>query len=136
MVCSLSGSADLVERLPPREVEDVIRRLKQDAFEIVERHGGTVNEFGEDRIVLLFGVPTSLEDHCARGVRAALELRGLMHQWRETRPAARGLALHIAIDSGDAAVNGWTAPSCRTASPAGRPRGPRTCAPTPGRMKS
>jgi tetratricopeptide (TPR) repeat protein/class 3 adenylate cyclase len=104
VVCSLAGYAGLVERLPARDVEEAFRRLKQAAFEIVERHSGTVNEFGDERIVLLFGVPASLEDHCARAVRTAVELRALVQQWRASRPAARGLALHIAIDTGDAAV--------------------------------
>jgi tetratricopeptide (TPR) repeat protein/class 3 adenylate cyclase len=104
VVCSLAGYAGLVERLPARDVEEAFRRLKQRAFEIVERHSGTVNEFGDERIVLLFGVPASLEDHCARAVRTAVELRALVQEWRASRPAARGLALHIAIDTGDAAV--------------------------------
>ena len=104
VVSGLSGFAELVERCASNELEQVIRRLKQDAWEIVERHGGTINEFGEDRIVLLFGVPASIEDHCARAVRAALELHALVRGWRQARPAARSLALRTAIDTGEAAV--------------------------------
>jgi len=104
VVSSLSGYGELVERCAPHEVDEVIRRLKRDAWEIVERHGGTINEFSEERIVLLFGVPMSQEDHCVRAFRAAIDLRALVHRWRATRPGARGLALHTAIDSGEAAV--------------------------------
>ena len=104
VVSNLSGYAELVERCAVQEVDQVIRRLKRDAWEIVERHGGTVNEFNEERIVLLFGVPVSVEDHCARAVRAAIDLRALVCRWRTTRPAARSLALHTAVDTGDAAV--------------------------------
>src|SRR4029453_12166233 len=104
VVSGLSGYGELVERCAGQEVDQVIRRLKRDAWEIVERHGGTVNEFNEERIVLLFGVPASFEDHCARAVRAAIELRELVCRWRKTRPAAHRLALHTAVDTGEAAV--------------------------------
>jgi serine/threonine protein kinase/tetratricopeptide (TPR) repeat protein len=104
VVSNLSGYAELVERCAVQEVDQVTRRLKRDAWEIVERHGGTVNEFNEERIVILFGVPASFEDHCARAVRAAIELRELVRRWRITRPAAHRLALHTAVDTGEAAV--------------------------------
>ncbi len=82
VILRLSGYADLVERCSPQEVDELTRRLKHGAWEIVERHGGTINEFGEERIVLVFGVPVSLEDHCARATRAALELRTLVRAGR------------------------------------------------------
>ena len=104
VVSGLSGYGELVERCAPQEVDEVIRRLKRDAWEVVERHGGTINEFSEERIVLLFGVPVSQEDHCARATRAALELRGLVHKWREARPTSRGLGLHTAVDTGECAI--------------------------------
>jgi serine/threonine protein kinase/tetratricopeptide (TPR) repeat protein len=103
-IANLSGYAELVERSAPHEVDEVIRRLKRDAWNIAERHGGIINEFSEERIVLLFGVPVSREDHCARAARAALDLRAMVRELRDTRPAARRLALHIAIDSGESAV--------------------------------
>jgi serine/threonine protein kinase/tetratricopeptide (TPR) repeat protein len=104
VVANLSGYAELIERCAPQDVDEVTRRLKRDAWAIAERHGGTINEFSEERIVLLFGVPVSQEDHCARATRAALDLRAMVRQWRDARPAARHLALHTAIDSGESAV--------------------------------
>jgi serine/threonine protein kinase/tetratricopeptide (TPR) repeat protein len=104
VVANLSGYAELIERCSPQDVDEVTRRLKRDAWAIAERHGGTINEFSEERIVLLFGVPISQEDHCVRATRAALDLRGMVRQWRDARPAARHLALHTAIDSGESAV--------------------------------
>ena len=103
-VSGLSGFAEVVERCAPNEVEHVIRRLKQEAWDIVDRHGGTINEFSEDRVVLLFGVPASIEDHCARAVHAAIDLHALVRSWRTSRSGASRLALRTAIDSGEAAV--------------------------------
>jgi tetratricopeptide (TPR) repeat protein/class 3 adenylate cyclase len=104
VILRLSGYADLVERCSPQEVDELTRRLKHGAWEIVERHGGTINEFGEERIVLVFGVPVSLEDHGARATRAALELRALVRACRTVRTVAHRLASHTAIDTGEVAV--------------------------------
>jgi tetratricopeptide (TPR) repeat protein/class 3 adenylate cyclase len=104
VILGLSGYADLVERCTSQEVDEVMRRLKRETWEIVERHGGTINEFSDERIVLVFGVPISLEDHCVRATRAALELRAVVRAWSTARPATRGLALYMAIDTGEAAV--------------------------------
>ena len=104
VVLGLSGYGDLVERCTSQEVDEAMRRLKRETWEIVERHGGTLNEFGEERIVLIFGVPISLEDHCVRATRAALELRTMVRAWRADRPGIPGLAVHTAIDTGEAAV--------------------------------
>jgi class 3 adenylate cyclase len=102
---SLAGYARLVERFPAQQVEKIIRRLRVDVTEIVERHGGTINEFGPDRMVILFGIPASHEDHCQRAVRAALEIRERIRaEARESLPNVRDLALHAAIDIGPVAV--------------------------------
>ena len=45
------------------------------AAEVVQRHGGIVNQAIGDEIVSLFGVPIAHEDDDLRAVRAAIELR-------------------------------------------------------------
>src|SRR5262245_45733327 len=41
----LSGYTAMNETLDPEEVEGIMRRIKERAVEIVERHGGIVNRF-------------------------------------------------------------------------------------------
>ena len=50
-------------------------RYFESASAVVERHGGTVEKFIGDAVMAVFGVPTALEDHAGRAVRAALELQ-------------------------------------------------------------
>jgi tetratricopeptide (TPR) repeat protein/class 3 adenylate cyclase len=102
LVATLSGYVELVERLAPAELEAVIRRFRQLADEIAERHGGVVNHCTGDEAVLLFGIPVSHEDDSHRAIRAALELRGRVRELGAELERATGQAvhLHIGIDVG------------------------------------
>ncbi len=70
----LSGYTALNERLDPEEVEAIMGRIKREAVAIVERHGGTVNQFVGDEVMALYGVPLARRDDAARAVHAALAL--------------------------------------------------------------
>ena len=70
----LSGFTALNERLDPEAVEEIMVRIKREATTIIERHGGTVNQFVGDEVYSLFGVPQARRDDPQRAVRAALEL--------------------------------------------------------------
>jgi class 3 adenylate cyclase/tetratricopeptide (TPR) repeat protein len=70
----LSGYTALNERLDPEEVEAIMARIKRDAVAIIERHGGTVNQFVGDEIMALYGVPVARRDDPGRALRAAFEL--------------------------------------------------------------
>jgi class 3 adenylate cyclase/tetratricopeptide (TPR) repeat protein len=70
----LSGYTALNERLDPEEVEAIMGRIKREAVAIIERHGGTVNQFVGDEVMALYGVPVARRDDPGRAVRAAFEL--------------------------------------------------------------
>jgi len=72
----LSGYTALNEKLDPEEVEAIMGRVKREAVAIIERHGGTVNQFVGDEIMALYGVPIARRDDPGRAVRAAIELHG------------------------------------------------------------
>ena len=75
VVHTVSDYSALVERLSPGELEATLDALRRAAAEVVQRHGGIVNQAIGDEIVSLFGVPTAHEDDDLRAVRAAIELR-------------------------------------------------------------
>ena len=72
---TVSDYSALVERLSPGELETLLGDLRRAAAEVVQRHGGIVNQAIGDEIVSLFGVPIAHEDDDLRAVRAAIELR-------------------------------------------------------------
>ena len=57
-----------------------MRRLKDQAVENIEDHGGIVSQFVGDELLALFGISSAHEDDPVRAVRAA---RGLHELDRE-----------------------------------------------------
>ena len=102
MFSDLSGYTALNEALDPEEVEAVMSRIKADATAVVERHGGTVNQFVGDEVMALFGVPLAHRDDARSAVSAALELHRTVDAFVATLvPAvARTLTMHTGINTG------------------------------------
>jgi class 3 adenylate cyclase/tetratricopeptide (TPR) repeat protein len=94
----VAGSTSLGERLEPEAVRRVMLRYFESASAVVERHGGTVEKFIGDAVMAVFGVPTVLEDHAERAVRAALELQEELE--RLNRELQRQWGVQIAIRTG------------------------------------
>ncbi|HEV2149030.1 MAG TPA: protein kinase [Longimicrobiaceae bacterium] len=102
VVSTISGYDSLVERRVPGEVEQVLAGLRAAAEAVAAAHGGVLNQFAGDELVLLFGVPTTREDDAIRAARAALELHARV---RALAPEGEGrdgehLVLHTGIDTG------------------------------------
>jgi class 3 adenylate cyclase/tetratricopeptide (TPR) repeat protein len=102
MFSDLSGYTALNEALDPEEVEAVMVRIKTDATAVVERLGGTVNQFVGDEIMALFGVPLAHRHDARSAVTAALELHRTVEEFVATLAAgpARSLRMHTGINSG------------------------------------
>src|SRR6187402_2983994 len=102
MFSDLSGYTALNESFDPEEVEALMARVKSDASAVIERHGGTVNQFVGDEIMALFGIPVARRDDARRAVEAALELHAVVDAYLATlEPAfAQSLAMHTGIATG------------------------------------
>ena len=98
----LSGYTAMNEKLDPEVVGSLVARIKEQAVNIVEGHGGIVNQFVGDEVLALFGIPAAHEDDPVRAVRAALALhdmvRGISPQVEEG--IGQPLRLHSGISSG------------------------------------
>lgn len=121
VAATLSGYSGLVEKLVPEAVEREIGRVRQAAFEIVGRHGGTINHFTGEEMVLLFGIPATHEDDSLRAVRAALELHQRVRELGEEleRHTGQAIHLHTGIDVGQVATHpaGGVDPGFRVSGP-------------------
>ncbi|HET7519458.1 MAG TPA: AAA family ATPase, partial [Actinomycetes bacterium] len=71
VVCDVSGSTALGERLDPESLSRVMTRFFERTRAVLERHHGLVQKFIGDAVVATFGVPVVREDDALRAVRAA-----------------------------------------------------------------
>jgi adenylate cyclase len=85
---------------PARGVITLLNRYFALVVPIIEKHGGTVNQFMGDGIMALFGAPGRGDNHAAAAIRAALEMVQIVHQHEKTwaeldAPAFRiGIGIH------------------------------------------
>jgi serine/threonine protein kinase/tetratricopeptide (TPR) repeat protein len=101
IACSIGGFESLIETLESAEVEVTLDGLRTRVRAIAEDYGGVLNEFSEDKFVVLFGVPITHEDDALRAVRAALEIRG---NEAGDRQMPEGVELRIAVGSEQVAI--------------------------------
>jgi class 3 adenylate cyclase len=71
LMSDLRGFSALSERLGPEAVFAVLNRYLGRMTEVIHAHGGTINEFIGDGILVLFGAPTARPDDAQRAVRCA-----------------------------------------------------------------
>ncbi|MDP6931880.1 MAG: adenylate/guanylate cyclase domain-containing protein, partial [Myxococcota bacterium] len=106
LMSDLRGFTSLSGRLGPREMVVALNRYLDRMTEVILDHGGTINEFIGDAILVLFGAPREQEDQAERAVRCALamqaELQVLNREMAaEQRPP---LEMGIGIHTGSAVV--------------------------------
>ena len=68
----------------------------------IERFGGTLDKFIGDAVMGVFGAPVAHDDDPARAVRAALRILDSMEELRRADP---GLAVRVAVNTGEAMVS-------------------------------
>ena len=98
----LTGYTALNEAFDPEEVEAIMARIRREAVQVVERHGGRVNQFVGDEVMALFGIPVARRDDPRRAVSAALELHraveGIAAEYAQR--LGRELAMHTGVQTG------------------------------------
>ncbi len=71
LMSDLRGFTALTERLGPEEMIDLLNDYLGRMAAVIQAHGGTINEFIGDAILVLFGAPFERSDDCERAVRCA-----------------------------------------------------------------
>jgi adenylate cyclase len=90
----LEGFTSHCERLPPREMVEILGAYYGRMTEAVFAAGGTLKEYVGDELMAFFGAPLDQDDHAARACAAALDMadrrRALNAEWAAIgRPALR-----------------------------------------------
>src|SRR4051794_15492927 len=85
--------------------------------EVIERHGGTVENYVGDAVMVVFGIPVAHEDDALRAVRAAADMRDEVVRLRGELRQERGidLAVRIGVNTGEAVTGASAATGSFTA---------------------
>jgi class 3 adenylate cyclase len=94
------GSTALGAEHDPELVRSTMARYFDRMRTIAERHGGTVEKFIGDAVMVVFGVPRVHDDDAERAVRAGLAMRDELADLN--RELALELAARVGINSGEA----------------------------------
>ena len=92
LAADVLGMTDASARLDPEQVVRRHLRLLRRLRKSVERHGGTVDRFQDDALVVLFGLPMTREDDVDRALSCAQDL-----QRQVQRLERDGLAVRLAM---------------------------------------
>ncbi|MBN1225306.1 MAG: FHA domain-containing protein [Candidatus Aminicenantes bacterium] len=65
----------LSEKMPPREINQLLNRYFSRMTDIIFEHNGTLDKYIGDGLMAVFGAPIEERDDAERAVRAALEIR-------------------------------------------------------------
>ncbi|HEX7148993.1 MAG TPA: AAA family ATPase, partial [Actinomycetota bacterium] len=102
VVCDVTGSTALGERLDPESLGRVMARYFERTRAVLERHHGLVQKFIGDAVVAVFGVPVVREDDALRAVRAAAAMQDAVAELDpEGGPA---LEVRIGVSTGEVMV--------------------------------
>lgn len=88
----------LSENLPPAELIGLLNRYMSAMVEVIIEQGGMVNKFGGDSLLAVFGTPLNpAQDHAARAVRTAMNMRGSLARFNEEQTKIKAPLIRIGI---------------------------------------
>ena len=98
----IRGFTAMSERLEPEELVNLMNQYLEDMTEIVFRHGGTLDKYIGDALMVFLGNPVPYEDHAQRAVRTALAMQVRLEELRRlwTADDREPLAMGIGITTG------------------------------------
>jgi sigma-B regulation protein RsbU (phosphoserine phosphatase) len=102
LMSDLRGFSELSERLGPEAMITVLNRYLARMTPVILEHGGMIDEFIGDAILVLFGVPFKRPDDPERAVRCALAMQRTLAELNEEhrRLGLPELAMGIGIHAG------------------------------------
>jgi PAS domain S-box-containing protein len=106
LVSDLRGFTSLCESLDSPQIVLLLNRYLETMTDVIIKHGGNIDEFTGDGILVFFGCPVFVPDHPARAVACALEMQQAL-QWLNGENAELDLpelSMGIGINSGRLAV--------------------------------
>lgn len=96
LFCDIRGFTALTENMPPAEVIELLNEHMTALTEVAYEHGGIVDKFVGDLIMVLFGAPVSTGEDAARAVQCALSMRQVRRSLNRTSKHSLEIGIGIA----------------------------------------
>src|SRR5512137_231821 len=106
LMSDLRGFTALAERLEATEVVALLNHYLSAMVEVIQEHGGTIDEIIGDAILVLFGAPVATENDAQRAVLCALGMQRAMAGVNEQnrRSGWPEIEMGIAVHTGEVVV--------------------------------
>jgi len=106
LMADIRGFTRISAQRDPEEVVRMVNNFLVPMTEVILRHGGTIDEFIGDAILVLFGAPGPMQDHASRAVACAIEIQLAMPRVNELnrQSGLPEVKTGIGINSGDVVV--------------------------------
>ncbi len=105
LFADIRGFTNLSEKLPPSQVIEMLNQYLDSMEEQVFKHGGTLDKYTGDGMMVLFGAPLEQPDHARQAVRAALAMQQAAAEVSRQRGDVEfQVAYGIGITTGSAVV--------------------------------
>ncbi|HRZ86621.1 MAG TPA: adenylate/guanylate cyclase domain-containing protein [bacterium] len=106
LFCDIESFTAISESLDPQDMAALLNKYLTAMTRVVFRHGGTVDKFMGDSIMVLFSAPLAFPDHARRASLVALDMLkvvdALQEEW--TAKTGRRLNTRIGINTGTVVV--------------------------------
>lgn len=97
LLSDLRGFTSVAERFTALEMVKVLNRYFERMTEIIFQHGGTIDKFMGDAIMVLFGAPIAREDDIEAALACAIEMQLAMKDINEQNKASGMPSLYMGI---------------------------------------
>jgi adenylate cyclase len=93
----IRGFTSMTEQMEPEHLVQELNEYLEEMTNIVFRHGGTVDKYIGDAILVFFGDPVPQEDHAERALNMALEMQDHVDDLDDRWTAKYGASFSIGI---------------------------------------
>jgi class 3 adenylate cyclase len=99
LFCDIRGFTALTENMPPADVIELLNEHMTALTDIAYQHGGIVDKFVGDLIMVLFGAPQSTGEDAVRAVQCALSMLQVRRKLNEVSKHSLEVGIGLATGS-------------------------------------
>ncbi len=99
LFCDIRGFTAITENMPPADVIELLNEHMTALTDVAYQHGGIVDKFVGDLIMVLFGAPVSTGEDASRAVQCALSMLRVRRELNQTSRHSMEVGIGIATGS-------------------------------------